>query len=64
MDETIKRINELAKLAKTRKLTKKEELERTKLREEYIKGFRNNFKSQMENVYIKEKDGSVTKLTD
>ena len=63
MKEIVKRINELSKISKCRKLTIDEEEERAKLRKIYIDGFKKNFKSQMDNVYVKELDGSVTKLT-
>lgn len=48
----IKRINELAKKAKTTGLTAKEKKEQKKLREEYLKVFRANFKAQLENIEI------------
>lgn len=58
----IERINELAKIAKTRQLTKEEEKERKELREQYIKNFKNRFQNELNNVYIKNKDGTITKL--
>lgn len=58
----IERINELAKIAKTRQLTKEEEIERKELREQYIKNFKNRFQNELNNVYIKNEDGTITKL--
>ncbi|MCI5521147.1 MAG: DUF896 domain-containing protein [Tenericutes bacterium] len=58
----IERINELAKIAKTRQLTKEEEKERKELREQYIKNFKNRFQNELNNVYIKNEDGTITKL--
>lgn len=58
----IERINELAKIAKTRQLTKEEENERKELREQYIKNFKNRFQNELNNVYIKNEDGTITKL--
>ena len=58
----IERINELSKLSKERNLTEAELKEQQELRKQYIEKFKNNFKSQMTNVYIKEEDGSLTKV--
>lgn len=58
----IERINELSKLSKERSLTPEELKEQQELRKQYIESFKNNFKSQMTNVYIKEEDGSLTKV--
>lgn len=58
----IKRINELSKLSKERNLTPEELKEQQKLRKQYIENFKSNFKTQMKNVYIKEEDGSLTKV--
>lgn len=58
----IERINELSKLSKERNLTEAELKEQQELRKQYIESFKNNFKSQMKNVYIKEEDGSLTKV--
>ncbi len=58
----IERINELSKLSKERNLTEAELKEQQKLRKQYIENFKSNFKTQMKNVYIKEEDGSLTKV--
>lgn len=61
-DEKIKRINFLSKKSKTEGLTPEEKEEQTRLRDEYIKGFRSSLKSQLDRAYIKNPDGSVTPL--
>lgn len=58
----IERINELSKLSKERSLTPEELKEQQELRKQYIENFKSNFKTQMKNVYIKEEDGSLTKV--
>lgn len=55
-EDRIKRINELAKKSKTEGLTVKEKKEQKKLREEYLKIFRDNFRSQLENIEIVDPD--------
>ena len=46
------RINELAKSAKERALTSKEESERAQLRKEFLDNFRAGFKQQMDNIKV------------
>lgn len=58
----INRINELARLAKTRKLTKDEAYERSTLRAEYIKAFRDNLKQTLDSTVIQNPDGSIKRL--
>ncbi|MCI6043626.1 DUF896 domain-containing protein [bacterium] len=58
----IDRINELAKKSKTTGLTPDEKEEQMKLRKEFIAEIRMNLKSQLDNIDIKEKDGSITNL--
>ena len=58
----IDRINELAKKAKTTGLTPKEKEEQQKLRREFIESVKMNLKSQLDNIDIRESDGSVTNL--
>lgn len=60
--EKILRINELAKLKKERSLTPEEETERKALHQEYIAGFRQNMEAVLQNVRIKQADGSLTPL--
>lgn len=63
MDQkTIDRINELARKSKTEGLTPAEKEEQKKLRAEYIAVIRMNLRSQLDNIDIKEKDGSITNL--
>ena len=50
----IDRINELARKAKTQELHK--------LRKEFIASVRMNLRSQLDNINIQEKDGSITNL--
>lgn len=54
----IDRINELAQKAKSAGLTKEEEEERQKLRQEYIAAFRQNLKSTLDSVVIVDKNGN------
>ena len=58
--EKINRINVLAKKAKTEGLTPEEKEEQAKLRGEYIAAYRANLRSQLENIDIKNPDGSIT----
>ena len=63
MEELIKRINELAKKAKTEGLNEEEKAEQAALRAQYIADFRNNFIGIMDNTYIQTPDGKKTKVT-
>ncbi|MFQ6866307.1 DUF896 domain-containing protein [Blautia sp.] len=58
----IDRINTLAHKAKSVGLTEEEKKERDALRKEYIATIRMNLRSQLDNIDIKEEDGSVTNL--
>lgn len=60
--EQIERINELARKSKTAGLTPEEKEEQQKLRAEYIASVRMNLKTQLDNINIQEKDGSVVNL--
>ena len=51
-----KRINELARKAKTVGLTEKEKEEQTLLRQEFLIKFRANFKAQLDNIDIVAQD--------
>lgn len=62
MDEVIKRINELAKKAKTEGLTEEEITERSKLRRIYIDSVKASLVGNLENTYIIEPDGTKHKL--
>lgn len=61
--EKIKRINELAKKAKSPQgLTPEEMVERDLLRQEYVAAYRENLVAQLENTVIVEPDGTRHKL--
>lgn len=63
MDEKIKRINELYHLSKERELTPEEKEEQAVLRRAYIDSVKGNLTSQLESIEIREKDGSITRVT-
>ena len=63
IQETINRINELAKKAKTEGLTEEEIAERDKLRRVYIDAMKASLVGQLENTYLVDEKGSKTKLT-
>lgn len=58
----IDRINTLAHKAKSVGLTEEEKKERDALRKEYLATIRMNLRSQLDNISIKEADGSITNL--
>ena len=60
----IKRINELAKIAKERELTPEELEERARLREDYIIEFRKSFAAQLDNTVIRRPDGTEEKVSE
>jgi len=60
--QKITRINELYKKAKTTGLTDAERKEQKVLREEYMESVRRNLRSQLNNIDIEQKDGSVVNL--
>lgn len=63
MEQTkLDRINELARLAKTRELTEAEQAERAVLRREYIEEWRRGTIELLENTYIVTPDGVKHKL--
>ncbi len=63
MDETIARINELAKKAKSPEgLTSEELSERDKLRRVYINAMKASLVGQLENTYIVDEKGNKRKL--
>ena len=62
IDDTIKRINELAHKAKTEGLTEEELKEREQLRNIYRQSVIGNLKAQLDNTSIKEKDGTIRSL--
>lgn len=63
MDEKkIERINELYRKSKAEGLTEDEKKEQQILRSEYVNAFKQNLRGQLNNISIKEKDGSITNL--
>lgn len=63
MDEKkIARINELSRKSKAEGLNEEEKKEQDLLRKEFIASFRNNLRSQLDNIDIQEHDGSITNL--
>ena len=61
-NEKIARINALAHKSKTTGLTEAEKAEQQALRKEYIQTIRANLRGQLNNISIKEPDGSITDL--
>lgn len=58
----IDRINELARIAKSRPLTETETRERDLLRREYIDSVVGSLKGQLDHTYIVDSKGNKTKL--
>jgi uncharacterized protein YnzC (UPF0291/DUF896 family) len=56
----IDRINALAHKAKSVGLTEEEKAEQAELRKEYLAAVRGNLRAQLNNISIKEADGSVS----
>lgn len=61
-EQKIARINELYHKSKAEGLTKAEQKEQQILRREYINAFRQNLRSQLDQISIQEADGSITNL--
>ena len=62
IEEKIKRINELYHKSQAESLTEEERAEQAALRAEYVANVRANLRGQLDNISIKEKDGSITNL--
>lgn len=63
MDEKkIARINELYHKSKAEGLTENEKKEQALLREEYIASVRSNLKAQLNNIDMKQEDGTIVNL--
>lgn len=63
MDEhKIARINELYHKSKAEGLTSEERKEQQLLRREYVEAFKQNLRSQLNQISIQEADGSITDL--
>ena len=61
-EEMINRINELYHKSKAEGLTEAELKEQKELRAQYIANIKAGIKAQLDNIDIKEKDGSITNL--
>ncbi len=61
-EEKIQRINELARKSKAEGLTEEEKAEQQALRREFIDDFKRNLRGQLDNISIKEEDGTITNL--
>ncbi len=64
IEEKIKRINELYHKSQAEGLTEEEKAEQTQLRAEYVANVRANLRGQLDNISIRESDGSITDLKD
>ena len=62
LNDTIARINELAKKAKTVGLTDEELVERDKLRRIYIDNVKANLTGQLDNTYVVDEKGNKKPL--
>lgn len=62
LDEKIKRINELYHKSKEEGLTKEEQQEQAALRKEYIANIRMNLRSQLDNIDVRNEDGTIENL--
>ena len=62
LEEKIKRINELYHKSQNEGLTEEEKQEQAKLRAEYVANVRANLRGQLDNISIKESDGSIVNL--
>lgn len=61
-EEQIRRINELAHKSKSIGLTPEEKMEQEKLRMEYIQAIRMNMRAQLDQIDIREEDGTIVNL--
>ena len=61
-EEKLNRINELARKSKAEGLTEAEKREQADLRREYIEAVRRNLRGQLDNIDIREKDGTIVNL--
>lgn len=61
-EEKIARINELSRKSKAEGLTEEEKKEQAILRQEFIASFRNNLKTQLDNIDVVNPDGSIENL--
>ena len=62
MEQTIARINELARKAKAEGLTPEETQERDKLRRIYIDAYKRSLTAQLDSTYLVDEQGQKRKL--
>jgi len=62
IEDLTKRINELYHKSQAEGLTEEEKKEQAELRQMYIQNVRANLRGQLNNISIKEADGSITNL--
>lgn len=62
MQETIDRINALYHKSQNEGLTEEEKEEQKELRQKYVLAVRRNLRGQLNNIDVKNEDGSVTNL--
>ena len=63
MDQSsIDRINTLYHKSQSVGLTEEEKEEQARLRKEYVAAIKNNMRAHLNNISIKEKDGTITDL--
>ncbi len=62
IEEKIKRINELYHKSQAEGITEDEKAEQAALRAEYVANIRANLRGQLDNISIKEQDGSIKNL--
>ena len=62
LEQTIARINELARKAKTTGLTPEETAERDRLRKAYIASVKANLTAQLDNTYLVDEHGNKRPL--
>ena len=58
----IERINELARKSRAEGLTPEEKAEQQKLRQEYIAAVKMNLRTQLDNIDVQEKNGTIKNL--
>ena len=61
-EELLKRINFLARKAKTEGLSREEKEEQTRLRQAYIQEFRQGMENTLSAVYVVDADGNKKKI--
>lgn len=62
VEQMTRRINELYHKSQKEGLTEQEQEEQASLRQAYVANVRANLRSQLDNISILEKDGSITNL--